>query len=57
METYNLNLKQLNKKELIEIEGGLIDPVTAISFAMAVGSFIYGAGYACGQAYYYYTHP
>ncbi len=50
METVNYNVIELNEVELSENNGGLLME------ALAVIGGVYAAGYACGQAYYYYTH-
>lgn len=47
-------LVELNLEEIVEIDGGLMELLLA---GAALGAAVYGAGYACGQAYYYYTHP
>ena len=47
------NLIELNVQEVIEIEGGILPLLLA---GAALGGALYGAGYACGQAYYFMTH-
>ena len=53
METFELNLVELNSKEIQQTEGGFLDILLA---GIAVYGAVYAAGYACGQAYYHYTH-
>lgn len=53
MKNIELNLEELNSFELNETNGGILELLLA---ACALGGAVYGAGYACGQAYYYYTH-
>ena len=46
-------LQDLSIDEQIQIDGGILEILLA---ACALGAAVYGAGYACGQAYYHYTH-
>ncbi len=50
MELVNFKVEELNTSELGEKNGGVIIEAFTI-----IGG-LYCAGYACGQAYYYYTH-
>ena len=54
MKKLETKLIELNSSELIEINGGIFEILLG---ACALGAAVYGAGYACGQAYYHYTHP
>jgi lactobin A/cerein 7B family class IIb bacteriocin len=48
-----LGLIELTVIELENIEGGIIETAAA---AAALWGALYGFGYACGSAYYHYTH-
>ena len=51
-------LTNLKNNELVEINGGLVDPVTTIAVgAAAVWGAWYSAWYAIGEAYGNYTKP
>jgi hypothetical protein len=52
-EIKNFQLVELSINEQIQIDGGVLELLLA---ACALGAAVYGAGYACGQAYYNYTH-
>lgn len=47
------SLIELSDQEIIEIEGGMLEILVA---GAALAGALYGAGYACGQAYYYLSH-
>ena len=49
--TMKLNsFSPLSSEELIEVDGGIIVEIcTVIGTVLAVGTAIYGYGYACGQ--------
>lgn len=53
MELQNYKVEELTVTETTETEGGFLDILLS---AVALTGAIYGAGYACGEAYYYYTH-
>ena len=49
----NLSFRPLTIDEMKEAEGGFLPYVLG---AISIVGAIYGAGYAVGTAYYYYTH-
>ena len=53
MKKLETKLIELNSSELIEINGGIFEILLG---ACALGAAVYGAGYACGQAYYHYIN-
>ena len=53
METVNFEFELLTQTELENIDGGMLGTLVA---AAALWGALYAAGYACGQAYYHYTH-
>ncbi|MCB5132238.1 class IIb bacteriocin, lactobin A/cerein 7B family [Streptococcus mutans] len=54
MTTSITNYTEMTADELMDVNGGEV--LAAIGVGIAAGTFVYGAGYAVGKAYYYYTH-
>jgi lactobin A/cerein 7B family class IIb bacteriocin len=55
MNTYNFEVIELTNEELVTVDGGMLDPVTAT--ILAVGAGLYAVGTALGHALWYATHP
>jgi|GEM_PF-1365243 hypothetical protein len=52
MKIENLNLTELNAKELKEIEGGILDKIKAgAELSIAVIGALYGVGYVIGRTW------
>lgn len=49
-----INLTELNVQEMTETDGGYM--IELLVCAAALGGALYGAGYACGKAYYYFSN-
>ncbi|EHJ52610.1 class IIb bacteriocin, lactobin A/cerein 7B family [Streptococcus macacae] len=54
MTTSITNYAEMTDDELMDVNGGEV--LAAIGTGIAAVTLVYGAGYAVGKAYYYYTH-